>query len=185
MMSAAVDIMAQIYQRLSLKHVRSGWPVYWRIMLPVVTHLVFLGGAFAAVFLTEESWLGSYVERFAPSLADRPLIPNAAAAAILYALGFPLVRRLNVWLSRRFDCGFYRSQFAILASVGKFNGALFCLYLLFAFLVVAQWDYFRDSLFHFGLWIFFLTCIFLGVVGFSAALYGWLHEQFEGENLNP
>jgi hypothetical protein len=177
--------MAQIYERLSVKHLRTGWPIYWRIMLPPAVHVAFLGGAIAVVFLNDSSVLDYYVERYAPSLVDRPIIPNAAISVLLYAMGFPLVRLFNGWLSRKFNCEFYRSQFAILATVERFNGVLYFLYLLFVFLMISQWDYFRESLLHFWLWVVFLGGIFLGVVAMSASLYGWLHEQFEGENIDP
>jgi hypothetical protein len=177
--------MAQIYDELSCRHLRRGWPVYWRINLPFCVHLAYLGAALAFVFSYESDLVDYYVARFAPSLVDRPEIPNTLIAAVLYLLGLPLVRRGNAWLSRRFECSFYRSQFALLAPLEKFNRGLFCLYGAFLILLFVQWDHFRSDLRHLWIWLLLLAAVFLAVVTVSVFYYGWLDGQFKDDGKDP
>jgi hypothetical protein len=179
--------MAQIYERITFQQLRRGGAIYWRINLPFCVRLAYLGAALIFVFSYESDIIDYYVERFAPSLADRPEIPNALIAAVLYLLGLPFVRRGNAWLSRRFECAFYRSQFAIFAPLEKFNHGLFCLYGAFLVLMVAQWDYFRGDLPRLWFWLLLLAAVFLGFVLVTAFYYGWLDDQFKDgqKNLMP
>lgn len=170
--------MAQIYQKITRRHLSQGWPIYWRINLPFLVHLAYLGAALAFIFAAEIDLVGYYVGRFAPSLADRPEIPNTLIAAVLYLLGLPLVRRAVAWLSRRCECSFYRSQYALLANLEKFNRGLFCLYGAFLILLFVQWGYFRGSLAHLWLWLLLLAAAFAGIVLISVFYYGWLDGQF-------
>jgi hypothetical protein len=142
-------------------------------------NLAYLAAALAFVFSYESDIVDYYVARFAPSLVDRPEIPNAFIAAVLYSLGLPLLRRGNAWLSRRFECSFYRSQFALLAPLEKINRGLFCLYAAFLILLFVQWDYFRGDLPHLWLGLSLLGVVFLGVVLVSVFYYGWLDGQFQ------
>ena len=171
------DTMGTLFDRLTPKHFARGWPIFWRMNLPHWVSLLHLGGSLSAAYRAEGLLADGLLRRW-PSVLDCPLWTTAALGGLIFVVSWPFVRWFQRVLQRWSDAEFWKSQFALLAGLGKLSrgiatllGVLTLLFLLGIDGVLAGGSWLKALFFLFEL-------VLVAVISVIVGLYGWLDAQW-------
>ena len=173
--------MSELLNRLTPKHLRNGWPIYWRLALPFWIHLIFILIILSSTLYVNHGGLIESLKKAIPTIVDLPYVLNVLFGVVLYFALYPFYRKVKSFASRRFESDYYKRQFSIFGSIEKFNRGLISLILISLLFITTQRTFFSSNQPFLWLVIFLSLLILVGIVAISIALYGWLATQFTDE----